>query len=248
MTNPADAFASPFGWHDTNGAAGPEFTTTQGNNAHAYSDRDNDNNPDPGSSPSGGPTLQFDFIADYFADQPQSYTDSTVTNLFYWCNMVHDLSYQYGFNERPATSRSTTTARAAPAATTCAARRRTAPAPTTPTSPRRRRTADARGCRCSCGRACSSACRARSRSTPRRGGRHLRRQLRALLARTDHGRARRPDPPRQRRHRHAHRRLPAVHGARRARSRSSTTRRRHQPACNPYVRATTPRTRARRRS
>ncbi len=99
VTNPADAFASPFGWHDTNGAAGPEFTTTQGNNAHAYSDRDNDNNPDANSSPSGGPTLQFDFIADYFADQPQSYTDSTVTNLFYWCNMVHDLSYQYGFNE-----------------------------------------------------------------------------------------------------------------------------------------------------
>ena len=54
VTNPADAFASPFGWHDTNGVAGPEFTTTQGNNAYAYSDRDNDNNPDPNSAPRAG--------------------------------------------------------------------------------------------------------------------------------------------------------------------------------------------------
>jgi hypothetical protein len=99
VTNPADAFASPFGWHDTNGVAGPEFTTTQGNNAHAYSDRDNDNMPDPNSSPSGGPALKFDFIADYFNTQPQSYVDAVVTNLFYWCNMVHDLTYQYGFDE-----------------------------------------------------------------------------------------------------------------------------------------------------
>ena len=58
VTNPADAFASPFGWHDTNGVTGPEFTTTQGNNAHAYSDRDNNNQPDPGSEAQGGPTLQ----------------------------------------------------------------------------------------------------------------------------------------------------------------------------------------------
>ena len=78
VTNPADAFASPFGWHDTNGVAGPEFTTTQGNNAHAYSDRDNDNNPDAGQLAQRRADAQFDFIADYFADQPQSYTDSTV--------------------------------------------------------------------------------------------------------------------------------------------------------------------------
>ena len=138
MTNPADAFASPFGWHDTNGAAGPEFTTTQGNNAHAYSDRDNDNNAGPGSSPERRAALEFDFAADYLADQPQSYTDSTVTNLFYWCNMVHDLTYQYGFNEQAGNFQVNNYGRAAPAVTTSAARRRTARAPTTPTSPRRR--------------------------------------------------------------------------------------------------------------
>jgi hypothetical protein len=37
--NPADALASPFGWHDANGVVGPEFTRTQGNNVHAYSGR-----------------------------------------------------------------------------------------------------------------------------------------------------------------------------------------------------------------
>jgi hypothetical protein len=37
-TNPADPQASPYGWHDTNGAAGAEYTTTQGNNAFAYAD------------------------------------------------------------------------------------------------------------------------------------------------------------------------------------------------------------------
>ena len=44
-TNPADATASPFGWHDTNGAVGPEFTTARGNNVHAYTDHNNDNAP-----------------------------------------------------------------------------------------------------------------------------------------------------------------------------------------------------------
>jgi Fungalysin metallopeptidase (M36)/PA domain len=43
--NPADATASPFGWHDTDGAGGAEFTTARGNNVHAYTDRNNDNAP-----------------------------------------------------------------------------------------------------------------------------------------------------------------------------------------------------------
>ena len=53
VTNPADATASPFGWHDTNGAPGAEFTITQGNNAHAYLDQDNNNAMDFGGSPTG---------------------------------------------------------------------------------------------------------------------------------------------------------------------------------------------------
>ncbi|NBC57084.1 MAG: hypothetical protein GVY05_02205, partial [Bacteroidetes bacterium] len=45
LNQPADATASPFGWHDTDGVAGPEFTITRGNNVLASEDRDADNIP-----------------------------------------------------------------------------------------------------------------------------------------------------------------------------------------------------------
>src|SRR5262249_37120277 len=45
VTDPADAIASPFGWHDTNGAAGAEFNVTRGNNVLAQEDANgNDGN------------------------------------------------------------------------------------------------------------------------------------------------------------------------------------------------------------
>jgi hypothetical protein len=51
VTNPADGLASPFGWHDTDGVPGAEFTITRGNNVHAYLDQDNNNAPDFGAPP-----------------------------------------------------------------------------------------------------------------------------------------------------------------------------------------------------
>ena len=54
VKNPADPSASPFGWLDTNGRPGAEYTITRGNNAYAYTDIDANNKPDPGGSPSGG--------------------------------------------------------------------------------------------------------------------------------------------------------------------------------------------------
>ncbi|MDG4798148.1 M36 family metallopeptidase [Micromonospora sp. WMMD1082] len=98
VTNPADGLASPYGWHDTDGAPGPEFTTTQGNNVHAYQDQDNNNAADFGSSPDGGPSLNFDFPLD-LTENPQSYRDAATANLFYWNNIIHDVSYRYGFDE-----------------------------------------------------------------------------------------------------------------------------------------------------
>ncbi len=95
---PADAVGSPFGWHDTNGAAGAEFTTTQGNNAHAYTDTDANNTPDPGSSPDGGAGLDFDFPLD-LTQPPSAYRPAAVTNLFHWNNLIHDVNYRYGFDE-----------------------------------------------------------------------------------------------------------------------------------------------------
>ncbi|MBP6566415.1 MAG: M36 family metallopeptidase [Saprospiraceae bacterium] len=98
VAQPADAVASPFGWHDTDGIAGPEFTTTQGNNVHAYTDIDANNTPDAGSSPDGGVGLDFDFPLD-LSMAPSTYRPAAVVNLFYWNNYIHDFAYKYGFDE-----------------------------------------------------------------------------------------------------------------------------------------------------
>ena len=98
VENAADPSASPFGWHDTDGVAGPEFTITRGNNTHAYEDRNDNNLADPGSSPDGGAGLLFDFPLDLSA-APSASIPAFVTNLFYWNNIVHDVFNGYGFDE-----------------------------------------------------------------------------------------------------------------------------------------------------
>ncbi|HLA63877.1 MAG TPA: M36 family metallopeptidase, partial [Rhodothermales bacterium] len=100
VANPdvAGGIASPFGWHDTNGAAGAEFTITRGNNAYAYTDTDGNNSPDAGSAPDGGAGLAFDFTLD-LTQAPSTYRPAAVTNAFYWSNIIHDVTYQYGFTE-----------------------------------------------------------------------------------------------------------------------------------------------------
>ena len=98
VTTPADATASPFGWHDVSGTSEADYTITRGNNVHAYTDRDANNQPDPGSEPDGGPDLTFDFPAS-LDEHPQTYPDAAVTNLFYWCNVIHDIMDLYGFDE-----------------------------------------------------------------------------------------------------------------------------------------------------
>lgn len=95
--NPHDAIASPFGWHDTNGVAGAEFTTLQGNNVHVYLDRDANNVPD-GAGPDGGAALVFDYS--YAPTQaPGDYFAALAANAFYWGNMAHDIFYLHGFDE-----------------------------------------------------------------------------------------------------------------------------------------------------
>jgi extracellular elastinolytic metalloproteinase len=97
VENPADVLASPFGWHDTNGAAGAEFTITRGNSTHAYLDQEDNEAPDFGDT-GGGPGLDFDYPAD-LTEHAQFYRDAVVTNLFYGCNAFHDIYYRYGFTE-----------------------------------------------------------------------------------------------------------------------------------------------------
>lgn len=98
--NPADADASPFGWHDTDGQPGPEHTITRGNNVNAYADTVADNTPDPNSQPSGGGGLDFDFPIVTYDATPAIYRDAAVTNLFYMNNIMHDVTFRYGFDEQ----------------------------------------------------------------------------------------------------------------------------------------------------
>ena len=97
VIDPDDATASPYGWHDTNGATGSEFTITRGNNVHAYQDAA-DNNASLGDEPDGGQNLLFDFTLD-LNQEPSTNRDAAITNLFYWNNIIHDVWYQYGFDE-----------------------------------------------------------------------------------------------------------------------------------------------------
>lgn len=97
VANPADAGASPFGWHDTNGAVGADTTTTTGNNVDAGTDRDGDDELDLGSQPVNA-ELDFDFPFDG-SMSPDGFVPAVVTNLFYWNNITHDFLYSYGFNE-----------------------------------------------------------------------------------------------------------------------------------------------------
>lgn len=96
LVDPANTTASPYGWHDTNGAPGAEYTYTKGNNVFAFEDRDG--NEIPGHSPDGGADLNFVFPLDFNQD-PKNYKDAAITNLFYMNNVLHDVWYQYGFDE-----------------------------------------------------------------------------------------------------------------------------------------------------
>ncbi len=95
VENPAHPIASPFGWHDIDGEPGAEFTVTLGNNINAF-----EANFVFGYHPDGGSTLDFtgsDFGTEYSLNTP--YIDASITNLFYWTNILHDITYQYGFDE-----------------------------------------------------------------------------------------------------------------------------------------------------
>lgn len=98
LTSPADADASPYGWHDTNGVPGPEYTITRGNNTYTYLDQNADNRPDTIIIPNGGASLNFNY-AFTPSLQPSNSRAAAVTQLFYMTNFMHDFSYHYGFNE-----------------------------------------------------------------------------------------------------------------------------------------------------
>ena len=86
-----DTTASPNGWIDDG------VNETRGNNVDAHLDLNADNIPDL-PRPQGSPNRVFDFALD-LTQQPSAYRDAAVTQLFYWCNWMHDRLYALGFNE-----------------------------------------------------------------------------------------------------------------------------------------------------
>ncbi len=81
------------------------YDITSGNNVHAYLDLANSNSPlTPGNIPASSttpiPSLTFNYVPD-FTQQPALALNrqAAITNLFYWNNTVHDILYQYGFDE-----------------------------------------------------------------------------------------------------------------------------------------------------
>lgn len=93
VSTQGDPTASPAGWLN------PANPITSGNNVVAREDRLGNN--------SGGRTaraegLSFDFplILNTIGQEPENFTDASITNLFYRCNWIHDYLYRLGFDEQ----------------------------------------------------------------------------------------------------------------------------------------------------
>ncbi|MGQ0739621.1 MAG: M36 family metallopeptidase [Bacteroidota bacterium] len=93
--------ATTLQWHDDGTIT---YDSTRGNNAFAYDDRDANNLPGrSGVSSTPLPNLTLDFVPDFTLEPtvrtPAPNQQFNTTNLFYWNNLMHDLSYLYGFTE-----------------------------------------------------------------------------------------------------------------------------------------------------
>lgn len=97
LPSTATSNGSPFGWHDTDGVVGYEYSVTRGNNVSAEEDRGATNGT--GFSPDGGDSLYFDYPMDSTWLNPASYLNASVVQLFYANNAIHDIMYNYGFDE-----------------------------------------------------------------------------------------------------------------------------------------------------
>ncbi len=63
-------------------------------------DDDNaNNNPDGKYAFSPGGNLVFDFVLNTVYSGANQSENAAITNLFYWTNIIHDVTYQYGFDE-----------------------------------------------------------------------------------------------------------------------------------------------------
>lgn len=111
VSNGGDSAGSPDSWHKVNNAAA--FQYTRGNNVWSFYD------PSPGplggvpsadptrtaynnGGPLGTPVATEPFLFDYAANlnnDPSTYRNAAIVNLFYWNNLMHDVFYRFGFTE-----------------------------------------------------------------------------------------------------------------------------------------------------
>ncbi len=104
VTNPwtlTPGNATTLKWHN-NGTL--DFNYTRGNNVWAQEDRNGNNGTGiPATSTTQTEPLSFEFTPNFTVTptqiSPVQNQQFNITNLFYWNNIIHDLSYQYGFDE-----------------------------------------------------------------------------------------------------------------------------------------------------
>jgi len=97
ILNPHASNASPLGWHDQ--SQNRRFTDTRGNNVFAQENWSGGSQWQTNYRPNGGAGKDFDFPVNY-DQEPDYYVDAATSNLFYWNNIIHDVFYQYGFDEQ----------------------------------------------------------------------------------------------------------------------------------------------------
>jgi len=96
VVNPAVSNASPLGWHDR--SQGRTSTQSVGNNVYAQENWSGGTAWQNNYRPDGSTALNFNFPIN-LNQQPDIYADAAISNLFYWNNIIHDIFYQYGFDE-----------------------------------------------------------------------------------------------------------------------------------------------------
>ncbi len=97
----ASGDATTLKWHN-NGLL--DFNYTRGNNVWAQEDRNGNNGSGvPATSTTTPDPLNFNFTPLFSVTPTQTSPNQnqqfSITNLFYWNNIIHDLTYQYGFDE-----------------------------------------------------------------------------------------------------------------------------------------------------
>lgn len=105
VTNPwllAGGNATSLKWHNDGTT---DYDITRGNNVYAQEDRDNNNSTFglPAFSATSPEPLTFETTPNFTVaptqTSPVPNQQFNITNLFYWNNIIHDLTYLYGFDE-----------------------------------------------------------------------------------------------------------------------------------------------------